>query len=73
MSLPNEVKATDLMSSPMRAAFVFVRDLGFPILVAWFLLWEIRGILNEINATLIKQGELLSLIVKNLDVLLQAR
>lgn len=61
---------TDGMSSAMRTLFIYIRDLGFPIFVSAYLLWKITGILEEMNAALIKQGELLSILVKNVDILL---
>ena len=63
----------DSMSPTLRTIYVYIRDLGFPIFVSAYLLGRITGILEEINATLIKQGELLTLLVKNVDILLQAR
>lgn len=64
------INGTDGMSSTMRTLYFYIRDLGFPILVSAYLLWKITGILEEINATLIKQGELLSILIKNVDILL---
>lgn len=61
---------TDGMPSAMRALYIYIRDLGFPIFVSAYLLWKITGILEEMNAALIKQGELLSILVKNVDILL---
>lgn len=68
-----ESNETDLMSPTLRTIFIFVRDLGFPIFVSAYLLSKITNILEEINMTLVKQGELLTLLVKNVDILLQSQ
>lgn len=57
----------DYLSSTVRMWFVIVRDLGFPVFVAGYLLWKITGILESINTTLAVQGEVLRSLMKMMD------